>query len=72
MHVKLIRYIHMLNIWFRQGGVAISKLLVFQIANCRSSHWRCSVRKGIRRNFAKFTGNSQVARVSFLIKLQAY
>ena len=23
---------------------------------CRSSHQRCSVRKGILRNFAKFTG----------------
>ena len=22
----------------------------------RSSHWRCSVRKGVLRNFAKFTG----------------
>ena len=22
----------------------------------RSSHWRCSVRKGVPRNFAKFTG----------------
>ena len=27
-----------------------------QIKLCRSSHWRCSVRKGILRNFAKFTG----------------
>ena len=26
-----------------------------QIRN-RSSHWRCSVRKGVLRNFAKFTG----------------
>ena len=23
---------------------------------CRSSHWRCSVRKVVLRNFAKFTG----------------
>ena len=22
----------------------------------RSSHWRCSVKKGVLRNFAKFTG----------------
>ena len=36
---------------------------------CRRSHQRCSVRKGIQRNFKKFTGNT-CARVSFLIKLQ--
>ena len=34
----------------------------------RSSHWRCSLRKGVLRNFAKFT---KKARVSFSIKLQA-
>ena len=38
--------------------------------NNRSSHQRCSVRKGVLRNFAKFTG-THFARVSFLIKLQA-
>ena len=39
----------------------------------RSSHRRCSVRKDVLRNFAKFTGKHlcQTARVSFLIKLQA-
>ena len=34
----------------------------------RSSHQRCSIRKGLLRNFAKFTGTC--AKVSFLIKLQ--
>ena len=24
--------------------------------SCKSSHWRCSVRKDVLRNFAKFTG----------------
>ena len=28
----------------------------FSSANSRSSHWRCSVKKGVLRNFAKFTG----------------
>ena len=32
----------------------------------RSSHWRCSVTKGVLRKFAKFTGKT-CARVSFLI-----
>ena len=36
----------------------------------RSSHQRCSVRKGVLRNFAQFPGKHRV-RVSFLIKLQA-
>ena len=39
--------------------------------NHRSSHRRCSVRKGILRSFAKFTWKNTCARVSFLIKLQA-
>ena len=48
----------------------------------RSSHRRCSVRKGVLRNVAKFTGKHlcqslyfhkvQCARVSILIKLQAW
>ena len=36
----------------------------------RSNHRRCSVRKGVLRNFTKFT-ESTCARVSFLINLQA-
>ena len=35
----------------------------------RSSHRRCSVRKGVLRNFAKFTGNC--ARVSFFNRVEA-
>ena len=37
----------------------------------RSSHRRCSVKKGVLKNFAKFTGKT-CARVSLLIKLQAW
>ena len=33
----------------------------------RSSHQRCSVKEGVRRNLAKFAGK-QLARQSFLIK----
>ena len=36
----------------------------------RSSHGRCSVEKGVLKDFQKFTGNT-CARVSFLIKLLA-
>ena len=34
-----------------------------------SSHWMCSVRKGVLRNFAKFTGKHRWQSL-FLIKLQ--
>ena len=34
----------------------------------RSSHWRCSVRKGVLRNFSTFTGK-HLWGVPFLIKL---
>ena len=37
----------------------------------RSSHQRCSVRKGVLRNFIKFIGR-HLCRVCFLIKLQVY
>ena len=36
----------------------------------RSSHWRCSIKKGVLTNFTKFTRKT-CTRVSFLIKLQA-
>ena len=29
---------------------------LYNFPSFRSSHWRCSVRKGVLRNFAKFTG----------------
>ena len=37
----------------------------------RSSHRRCSVKKGVYRNFAKFTGKNLCQNLFFLIKLQA-
>ena len=37
----------------------------------RSSHRRCSVRKGILRKFARLTQENTCARVSILIKFQA-
>ena len=36
----------------------------------RSSHLRCSIKKGVLKHFAKLTGNT-CARVSFLTNLQA-
>ena len=36
----------------------------------RSSHWRCSVRKGVLRNFSEFSGK-HLCQSLFLIKLQA-
>ena len=37
----------------------------------RSSHRRCSVKKGVLRNFTKFTRKTPVPESLFLIKLQA-
>ena len=37
--------------WIVESGVTLTKL-----GALRSSHWRCSVRKGVLRNFAHFTG----------------
>ena len=46
------------------------KIESFFSAVFRSSHWRCSVRKGVIRNFAKFTGK-YMCQSLFLITLQA-
>ena len=35
----------------------------------RSSHWRCSVRTGVLRNFTKFTGKQLCQSLFFSIKL---
>ena len=37
----------------------------------RSSHWRCSVKKGVLKNFVNFTGK-HLCWSLFLIKLQAF
>ena len=42
----------------------------FQHATCRNSYQRCSIRTGVLRNFAKFTGKHPCQSL-FLIKLQA-
>ena len=52
---------------FRQGAYKVQLIL---IASFRSSHQRCSVKKGVLRNFAKFTGK-HLGHVSFLMKPQA-
>ena len=48
--------------WFQSTSVYTHEKL-------RSSHWMCSVRKGVLENFAKLQGNT-CARDSFSIKLQ--
>ena len=48
-------------------------MIVFAITvqmTTRNSHQRCSVRKGVLRNFAKFTGK-HLCQVFLIIKLQA-
>ena len=41
--------------WFLSFSFFLS-FLFFSFSISRSSHWRCSVRKGVPRNFAKFIG----------------
>ena len=48
-------------------GLSLIKLKAWTIRS-RSSHWRCSVREGVLRNFAKFTGKT-CAKVSFFNKV---
>ena len=43
---------------------------LYSFPSFRSSHWRCSVRRGILGNFVKFTGK-HLGQSLFLIKLQA-
>ena len=40
----------------RHSSVLFSRLSMIKVAKCRSSHRRCSIRKGVLRNLAKFTG----------------
>ena len=54
--------------WFYDSCFSLRKLsrILF-----RSSHRKCSIKEGVLKNFAKFKRNT-CARVSFLIKLQAW
>ena len=66
----LINVLQLLNYDFHKNDH--QQKFLYQFVNktlTRSSHPRCSVRKGVLRNFAKFTGK-HLCRVSFLIKLQ--
>ena len=37
-------------------NISLQCHLLYNFPSFRSSHWRCSVRKSVLRNFAKFTG----------------
>ena len=41
---------------FRTPNIPVKLVLGVVITTSRSSHQRCSIRKGVLRNFAKFTG----------------
>ena len=56
--------------WWDHSAFDSSLHLSTLTEKLRSSHWRCSVGKGVLRNFSKLQGNT-CARVSFSIKLQA-
>ena len=42
--------------------------IIYEHSNFRSSHQRCSVKKGVLKNFTKFTGK-HLYRSFFLIKM---
>ena len=44
------------DIYFQYNISCLLCLYHVSLSSFRSSHWRCSVRKGVLRNFAKFTG----------------
>ena len=48
----------------------INDLSKIRVTGTRSSHRRCSVKKGVLNNFEKFTGK-HLSQSSFLIKLEA-
>ena len=52
------------------GKQKYTSLNDFKTQSVRSSHWRCSVKKGVPKNFVNFTGN-HLCWSLFLIKLQA-
>ena len=54
--------------------VLVQHIVVQILVKTRSGHRRCSLRKGVLRNFPKFTGKhlNTCARVSIFIKLQAW
>ena len=58
-----------IKIFFYQLSYLIKANKIFPLFFFRSSHRRCSVRKGILRSFAKFTGK-RLCQASFLINLQ--
>ena len=41
------------------------KIGKFEVTLCRSSHWSGSFKKGVLRNFAKFTGKYQCQSLFF-------
>ena len=56
------------HIFYFCGSYKAKLLQQFYWISSRSSHRRCSVRKGVLRNFAKFIGNCQCQSL-FLIKV---
>ena len=54
--------------WFLASKDLAQNIEHFWRVNTRSSHQRCSIGKGVLKNFTNLTGNT-CARVSFLIKL---
>ena len=48
-----------------RNNVTLGHLCHHLLVRTRSSHWKCYVRKGVLRNFAKFTGKHQCQSLFF-------
>ena len=67
------KYVFQLNLVFitdSHTGLSFELLSKHEL-NVRSSHWNSSVKKGVFRNFASFTG-TQLCWSLFLIELQTF
>ena len=63
----MIREVHFLFLLFvcHIWSVTIHQIFTMYLSRCRSSHRRCSVTKGVLRNFPKSTGKHLVQSLSF-------
>ena len=50
-HQKLLELVHFISIYLEK-----LEEIVHSHFKCSSRHWRCSIKKGIPKNFANFTG----------------
>ena len=62
-HQKLLELVH-----FRSNHLERLEEIVHSHFKCSSRHWRCSIKKGIPKNFANFTGKHMYWSLSLTLK----